>query len=98
MTGVQTCALPISDTLEIAAACGLTLRPRRAEEPSLKKITVPEGEGREPYDKIVADWHALTYVLTNLNRSLGQGDAYPVVLSAPAVEKLRFVHQTIAAA
>jgi hypothetical protein len=87
-----------TDTLEIAAACGLTLRPPRADEPSLKKITVPEGEGREPFDKIVADWHALTYVLNNLNRSLGQGDAYPFVLSAPAVEKLRFVHQTIAAA
>jgi hypothetical protein len=87
-----------TDTLEIAAACGLTLRPPRSDEPSLKKITVPEGEGREPFDKIVADWHALTYVLNNLNRSLGQGDAYPFVLSAPAVEKLRFVHQTIAAA
>jgi len=59
---------------------------------------VPEGEGREPFDRIVADWHALTYVLNNLNRSLGQADAYPFVLSAPAIEKLRFVHQTIAAA
>lgn len=29
--------------------------------------------------------------------SLGQPDAYPFVLSAPAIEKLRFVHQTIAA-
>jgi hypothetical protein len=87
-----------TDTLEIAAACGLTLRPPRSDEPSLKKITVAEGEGKEPFDKIVADWHALTYVLNNLNRSLGQGDAYPFVLSVPAIEKLRFVHRTIAAA
>jgi hypothetical protein len=87
-----------TDTLEIAAACGLTLRPARADEPSLKKITVPQGEGREPFDRIAADWHALTYVLNNLNRSLGQADAYPFVLSPPALDKLRFVHDTIAAA
>src|SRR5207344_763512 len=87
-----------TDTLEIAAACGLTLRPPRSDEPSLKKITVAESEGKEPFDKIAADWHALTYVLNNLNRSLGQADAYPFVLSAPVIEKLRFVHRTIAAA
>ena len=29
---------------------------------------------------------------------VGQPDAYPFLLSAPAIEKLRFVHQTIAAA
>jgi hypothetical protein len=90
--------LHMTDTLEIAAASGLSLRPSRSDEPSLKKITVPEGEGREPFDRIAADWHALTYVLNNLNRSLGQGDAYPFILSAPVIEKLRFVHQTIAAA
>ena len=82
----------------LAAECGLTLRPKRADEPSLKKITVPEGEGKEPFDKIAADWHALTYVLNNLSRSLGQADAYPFVVSPPVIEKLRFVHRTIAAA
>jgi hypothetical protein len=87
-----------TDTLEIAAACGLALRPARADEPTLKKITVPQGEGRESFDRIAADWHALTYVLNNLNRSLGQADAYPFVLSPPALDKLRFVHDTIAAA
>ena len=28
-------------------------------------------------------WAAITYVLNNLNRGLGNGDAYPFVLSAP---------------
>jgi hypothetical protein len=52
----------------------------------------------ERFDKVIADWFSLTYVLNNLSRSLGQPDAYPFVLSAPAIEKLRFVHQTIATA
>jgi hypothetical protein len=88
----------VSDTLEIAAACGLSLRPQRHDEPTLKNPTAPSGDGAEPFDKIIADWFSLTYVLNNLSRSLGQPDAYPFVLSAPAIEKLRFVHQTIAAA
>jgi hypothetical protein len=35
-------------------------------------------------------------VLNNLNRGMGLADAYPFVLSAPAIEKLGFVHRTIA--
>ena len=38
----------------------------------------------------------MTYLLNSLNRGLGIADAYPFVLSPPAVEKLRFVHDTIA--
>jgi hypothetical protein len=90
--------LHTTDTLEIAAACGLSLRPRRADEPVLKEPVVPSGQGTEPFDRIIADWLSLTYVLNNLSRGLGQPDAYPFVLSPPAIEKLRFVHQTIAAA
>ena len=40
----------------------------------------------------------LTYVVNNLNRGLGLPDRYPFVLAPPAVAKLRFVHDTIAAA
>ena len=45
----------------------------------------------------MASWFPLTYVLNNLNRGLGVPDAYPFVLSQPAIEKLRFVHDVIAA-
>jgi hypothetical protein len=34
-------------------------------------------------------------VLNNLNRGLGLADSYPFVLSAPVVEKLKFIHETI---
>jgi len=45
----------------------------------------------------MASWYPLTYVLNNLNRGLGVPDAYPFVLSRRAIEKLRFVHDVIAA-
>ena len=36
-------------------------------------------------------------LMNNLNRGLGLADAYPFVLASPAIEKLRFVHETIVA-
>ena len=52
---------------------------------------------RAAFDRLIDSWFPLTYVLNNLNRGLGLADAYPFVLPAPAVEKLRFVHEIIAA-
>ena len=42
---------------------------------------------------MIADWFSLTYVVNNLNRGLGLPDGYPFVLSKPAIEKLRLVHE-----
>ena len=50
------------------------------------------------FDQLIADWFPVTYVLNNLNRGMGLPDAYPFVLSPAAIEKLRFVHDVIAAA
>ena len=89
--------LHMTDTLETAAACGLSLRPRRADEPALQAASVPSG-GSGSFDQLIDNWFPLTYVLNNLNRGLGLPDGYPFVLSTPAIDKLRFVHETIRAA
>jgi hypothetical protein len=83
--------LHMYDTLETAAACGVILKPRRSNEPSLPTASKPE---RAEFDHMIEMWFPMTYVLNNLNRGLGQADAYPFVLSPPAIEKLRFVHDT----
>jgi hypothetical protein len=51
-----------------------------------------------PFDELIDGWFPLTYVLNNLNRGLGLADAYPFVLSTPAIEKLRYVHDVVAQA
>ena len=86
--------LHMTDTLETAAACGLSIRPRRSDEPTLRAVPDPSGDARS-FDRLVESWFPLTYVLNNLNRGMGLPDAYPFVLPAPAIEKLRFVHETI---
>lgn len=88
--------LHMTDTLETAAASGLSLKPKRKDEPALKSD--PKMAKRSIFDRMIADWFPLTYVLNNLNRGLGLADSYPFVLSEPVVEKLRFIHDTIAVA
>ncbi|MBX9678100.1 MAG: putative zinc-binding peptidase [Gemmataceae bacterium] len=89
--------LHMTDALETATTCGLTLRPKRPGEPTLKPV--PNVIAREPtaFEAMIESWHALTYVLNNLNRGLGLQDGYPFVLSSPVLEKLRFVHETVTA-
>ncbi len=90
--------LHMTDTVETAAACGVSIRPRRSNEPSLRAVPAEAGTPEPPFDRMLHSWFPLTYVLNNLNRGMGLPDAYPFVLSDPAIAKLRFVHDTIVAA
>ena len=47
---------------------------------------------------LMDDWHALTYALNAINRSMGQEDLYPFVLSPPVIDKLALVDTLIAEA
>jgi hypothetical protein len=89
--------LHMTDALETAAGCGMSLRPRRSDEPTLIPEPTMHIHRRRPFAQMVDRWIALTYALNNLNRGMGLADAYPFVLSGPAVEKLRFVHETVCA-
>jgi len=79
--------LHMVDALETAEASGVHVTP---------PLELPEPSGR--FAGMLKEWHGLTHMLNNLNRSLGLNDAYPFVLSAPAVKKMRFVHDVIKAA
>ena len=55
--------------------CGLSLRPRRADEPSLRRAGA-SSRPRGPFEQKIEAWFPLTYVLNNLNRGLGLADGY----------------------
>ncbi len=88
--------LHMVDSLETAAACGLSIQPHRPDEPSLPHPDSADVRTR-PFDAMIEDWLSLTYALNNLNRSLGLADGYPFVLASPSIDKLRFVHETMPA-
>jgi hypothetical protein len=89
--------LHMTDTIETAVDCGLSLQPRRTDEPALDPALALRGSRPESFDETIERWFSLTYVLNNLNRGMGMPDAYPFILSPPAIDKLRFVHETIGA-
>jgi len=86
--------LHMTDTLETAATCGLSLKPDRADEPMMDKQPMKPAHS-QTFDEIINNWFPLTYVLNSLNRGMGLPDAYPFVLPPDAISKLRFVHETI---
>jgi len=87
--------LHILDTLEMAAAFGLRVDPIVADDPALTvKIDL------DPYrvvqvEQLVELWLPLCFALNSLNRAIGQGDAYPFILSPRAIEKLGFIHTIV---
>jgi hypothetical protein len=87
--------LHMVDTLETAAACGLSLKPRRGDEPTASTMSEPVSRHPVTFDDLMESWFPLTYALNNLNRGLGHADAYPFVLSSEAVAKLRFVDDVV---
>jgi hypothetical protein len=87
--------LHMIDTLEMAATCGLSLRPRRSDEPSMPELAAPDVSPHSPFDRLIESWFPVAYVLNNLNRGLGQPDGYPFVLSTPVLEKLRYIHEVV---
>jgi hypothetical protein len=90
--------LHITDTLETAEGCGLALSPQSSNGPAPKLEFAATGCRPELFDRMIEQWFPLAYVLNNLNRGMGLPDGYPFVLSKPAIEKLRLVHEVVARA
>ncbi len=88
--------LHMADTLETAEGCGLSLKPRRKDEPTLNPTLISADGQPNSFERMTQAWFSLTYVLNNLNRGLGLQDGYPFVLSVAALEKLGFIHRVIA--
>ena len=89
--------LHMVDALETASETGLMLKPKTDDEPAIGPDSVWTQISGNVFNAMANKWHALTYVLNNFNRGLGLADSYPFVLSAPVIEKLRFIHETIVA-
>jgi len=47
------------------------------------------------FGQLVDRWVPLTLLVNSLNRSLGQGDAYPFALSRGALRKLQYIHEIV---
>jgi hypothetical protein len=89
--------LHLTDTLDTACECGLTLKTGRSELPATRPRFSLQDAAATPFERVIGDWLGVTFLLNNLSRGLGQKDPYPFILSAPAIAKLEFVHRVCAA-
>jgi hypothetical protein len=90
--------LHIIDTLETARAFGIRTRPEVPDGDVLRaKIDFDPHRCRD-INQLIDAWLPLTLVMNCINRSWGQPDLYPFVLSPRAIDKLGYIGDLIHAA
>lgn len=87
--------LHIIDTVEMAAAFGIRAKPRTGDESLALPVVSFDPYEVEDMGLIIDNWIPLALLLNNLNRAMGQTDAYPFVLSPAVMEKLGFVNALV---
>jgi hypothetical protein len=87
--------LHIVDTLEMARAFGMYVHPRLARPGELDaQVDFDPYTVRDP-SPLIETWIPLSNALNSLNRTMGQSDIYPFILSPPVVRKLSAIHDLI---
>jgi hypothetical protein len=87
--------LHIVDTTEMAAAFGVRLNPAVDSSGELKTRIDFDPYRAAAIAEIIDRWVPLSSLINNLNRAVGQHDAYPFVLTPAVVEKLGFILEVV---
>jgi hypothetical protein len=87
--------LHMIDTLDTAASFGFAVDPQISDDPAFAASI-----GFDPYAdcdirRVIEAWLPLTVAVNSLNRSMGQPDLYPFMLSPAAITKLGFIHELV---
>jgi len=86
----------IVDALDTADAFGLRTNPDvEANMPEIELKRTFDSYTVERAEALIRAWVPLTLAINSINRSMGQPDLYPFVLSEPVFDKLRFIHSLI---
>ena len=84
--------LHIVDGVETAADYRISV-----EQRVMGAAGLPTQGGAGDFEALLADWHDLALALNSLNRSMGQEDPYPFVMSDPIHDKLKMIHRVVTA-
>ena len=87
--------LHIVDTTEMAAAFGVHLDPGLALAGELRTRIDFDPYRLAAIGDLIEHWVPLSSLINNLNRAVGQHDAYPFVLAPPVVDKLEFIQRIV---
>lgn len=87
--------LHIIDTLETAYASGLQVEPAVRVDDSYSATADVNAYVEPNFKRIIDIWLPLTFAINSLNRSMGQPDLYPFVLTPAVLTKMEFIHNSI---
>jgi hypothetical protein len=87
--------LHIVDTIETASAYGLRIHPDADRSGTLAANIDFDPYTAPDFAPIISGWVPLTFAMNSLNRSMGQSNLYPFVISPPVIDKLTFIHNLI---
>jgi hypothetical protein len=82
--------LHIVDTLETAKAFGIRIHPR-ANNGTLEADVNFDSYHASSIGALIKAWFPLTFAVNSINRSMGQPDLYPFILSPVAIAKLGYI-------
>ena len=84
--------LHMVDALEMARSFGIGIRGPLEQEGRTSTEVIFDPYGVRDVGTLLDAWVPLTVAMNSINRSMGQPDFYPFVLSKPIVDKLAFIH------
>lgn len=88
--------LHIVDALDTAREFGIGIHPRQLRDARALSTDIEVApQSAESIKPLIDAWLPLTFAMNSLNRSMGQTDFYPFVLSPAVVGKLGFVHDLV---
>lgn len=87
--------LHLVDTTEMAAAFGVRLKPKVDERGELTARLDFDPYGLHDIGALIDNWIPLASLINNLNRAVGQPDAYPFVLTPTVIDKLGFIQRLL---
>ncbi|NHN84645.1 hypothetical protein GOB93_08305 [Acetobacter musti] len=87
--------LHIVDTLETAVSYGIAVDPSVVRDDSLTLHFEFDPYEAGSFDQIIQAWLPLTLAVNSLNRSMGQPDLYPFIITPAIANKLHFIHRLV---
>ena len=87
--------LHIVDTIEMAGAFGIKVEPVLDDTGELETTIDFSPYRIRDFQSVIDAWLPLAFALNNINRSMGQSDLYPFMLSEPAIAKLNYIHAAV---
>lgn len=86
--------LHIMDTLQTGSAFGISVHPPIAEPEDRLDVEVKQDPYQiSDFSQILSNWLPMSFAMNSINRSMGNRDLYPFVITHEVMKKLNFIHK-----